>query len=224
MRVEVETPADGCVWLRSTADDLIHAEVRLANETVKMTKEVDRASRNSQAAKQAETKKRFDELRRQGHNTPYDPKLEGPREPAPATGPASDRSRAWHGSMYEPISGRDRPVFHARIDRADGCVAAPGEIRSYRVIFASVTAPEAPPRVIPCTGEACADVDASAEQTAACRLANRGKRDIMIGIVQYPNQDVSIQKALPGGGTMSLDLFRSCLKAQDIGRIEARYR
>ena len=130
-RVEVET-ANRCVWLRSSAEDVVQAEVRLATEIVKMTLEkpdmakvVKEVPRGSVTARQAAARKRLDELRRRGHDIPYDPKVEGPRD-APATGPTVDHSRAWHGTKYDPIWVKDRPVFHARIDRAGGCVTDPG--------------------------------------------------------------------------------------------------
>lgn len=232
-QVSVEV-ADRCVWLRSAVEAEVHVELRLAAETVTMTleaadmakvvKEPERTSDGSRTARQAATKRRLDELRRQGHNIPYDPKIEGPPDGTPATPATPDRSRAWHGTKYDPVVGRDRPVFHARIDRASGCVTDPGEIRSYRVTVPSAGLQEVEERVIPCTGEACADVDASAEQVHACRFANRGERAIVIGIAQFPNRDVSIQKLLPPNGTMGLDIFRSCLQDRDIGRIEARYK
>lgn len=233
MRIKVET-ADRCVWLRSSADDVVQAEVRLATETVtvtlekpdmaKVAKDTARTPPNSPTARQAETKRRFDELRRQGHSIPYDPKLEGPLTPAPAKGPALDRSRGWHGTMYDPLSGTDRPVLHARIDGAGGCVKDPGEILSYRVTWASATAKEAPERAIPCTGDACGDVDASSEQVRACRFANRGGRAIAVGIVRSSNQHVSVKATLDPNGTMRLDFFAGCLRSGDIGRIEARYK
>ncbi len=68
------------------------------------------------------------------------------------------------------------------------------------------------------------DVDASAEQTGICRLANRGGREIMVGIARVPNRDVSIQLPLRPNGTARLDFFAGCLKADEIGRIEAHYK
>lgn len=228
-RVAVEA-LDRCVWLRSSADDVVQAEVRLAGETVKMTLEkpdlakvAKEAPRTSATARQAAARTRLDELRRQGHNIPYDPKVEGPRD-APAPGPTVDRSRAWHGTKYDPVWMKERPVFHARIDRAGGCVTDPGQILSYRVTSASGGATEASERAIPCTGEACADVDASSEQVAACRFANRGGRAIVVGIVRPSNRDVSVTLPLAPNGTARLAFFAGCLKADDIGRIEARYK
>lgn len=228
--VAVET-ADRCVWLRSAARDVVLVEVRLATETIKMTlekpdlakvvKESD-ATPKPRRARQVPLKKRLEEARK-GGDTPPASELEAP-QPTPAPGLAApvDRSRAWHGTRYEPLYGKDEPVFHARIDRAGGCVADPREILGYRARLAS--APVQADRAIPCTGEACADVDASAEQTSICRIANRGGREIAVGIVRGGNQHVSVQLTLRPNGTARLDFFSSCLKADEIGRLEARYK
>ncbi len=228
--VRVET-ADRCVWLRNSASGVVLVEIRLAGETLKMTldkpdmvkvvKEPDRTP-NPRPARQVSAKKRLEEIRRKGADIPAPPKVEGPSIPTPTPAPTADRSRAWHGTMYDPLSNTDRPVFHARIDRAGGCVTDPGEILGYRARLAS--APVEEDRAIPCTGEACADVDASPEQTDICRLANRGGREIAVGIAQVPNRDVSIQLTLRPNGTVKLDFFAGCLKAGEIGRIEARYK
>lgn len=231
--VRVET-SGSCVWLRSSANDTVEAEIRLAAETITMILEkpdltkvvrTSGASLDSAVARQAEAKRRLDALRRQGHDIPYDPTIEGP--PATATGAGAgtgDRSRGWHGTVYDPFTGGDRAVFHARIDRAGGCVVRPGEIRSYRATLASAASRESPERVIACTGDACADVDASLEQIGACRLVNRGRREIAVGIARSGNADVSITGMLPSSGTMPLVSFVGCLTASDIGRIEARYK
>jgi hypothetical protein len=227
MRVEVET-ANRCVWLRSSAEDVVQAEVRLATETVKMTLEkpdmakvVKEAPRSSVTARQAAARKRLDELRRQGHNIPYDPKVEGPRD-APATGPTVDRSRAWHGTKYDPIWVKDRPVFHARIDRAGGCVTDPGEILSYRVTSASggKEAESAAP-VVACEGEACADLDL--EQVGACQLINRGRREIVVGMFRKGNNHATVSPTLEPGKTLRLPSI-ACMRAEEIGKIEARYK
>jgi hypothetical protein len=227
MRVEVET-ADRCVWLRSSAEDVVQAEVRLATETVKMTLEkpdmakvVKEAPRGSVTARQAAARKRLDELRRQGHNIPYDPKVEGPGD-APATGPTVDRSRAWHGTKYDPIWVKDRPVFHARIDRAGGCVTDPGEILSYRVTSASggKEAESAAP-VVACEGEACADLDL--EQVGACQLINRGRREIVVGMFRKGNNHATVSPTLEPGKPLRLPSI-ACMRAEEIGKIEARYK
>lgn len=227
MRVEVET-ADRCVWLRSSAEDVVQAEVRLATETVKMTLEkpdmakvVKEAPRGSVTARQAAARKRLDELRRQGHNIPYDPKVEGPRD-APATGPTVDRSRAWHGTKYDPVWMKDRPVFHARIDRAGGCVTDPGEILSYRVTSASGgKEAEAAAPVVACEGEACADLDL--EQVGACQLINRGRREIVVGMFRKGNNHATVSPTLEAGKTLRLPGI-ACMRAEEIGKIEARYK
>lgn len=227
MRVEVET-ADRCVWLRSSAEDVVQAEVRLATETVKMTLEkpdmakvVKEAPRGSVTARQAAARKRLDELRRQGHNIPYDPKVEGPRD-APATGPTVDRSRAWHGTKYDPVWMKDRPVFHARIDRAGGCVTDPGEILSYRVTSASGgKEAEAAAPVVACEGEACADLDL--EQVGACQLINRGRREIVVGMFRKGNNHATVSPTLEPGKSLRLPGI-ACMRAEEIGKIEARYK
>ena len=228
MRIEVET-VDRCVWLRSSADDVVQAEVRLTGETVKMALEkpdlakvATEAPRGSATARQAAARKRLDELRRQGHNIPYDPKVEGPRD-APAPGPTADRSRAWHGTKYDPVWMKDRPVFHARIDRAGGCVTDPGQILSYRVTSASGGRNEAEsgPPVVACEGEACADLDL--EQVGACQLINRGRRQIVVGMFRKGNDHATVSPTLEPGKTLRLPSI-ACMRAEEIGKVEARYK
>jgi hypothetical protein len=226
MRVEVET-ADRCVWLRSSAEDVVQAEVRLATDTVKMTLEkpdmakVVKEAPRGVTARQAAARKRLDDLRRQGHNIPYDPKVEGLRD-APATGPTVDRSRAWHGTKYDPIWVKDRPVFHARIDRAGGCVTDPGEILSYRVTSASGgKEAEAAAPVVACEGEACADLDL--EQVGACQLINRGRREIVVGMFRKGNNHATVSPTLEPGKSLRLPGI-ACMRAEEIGKIEARYK
>ncbi len=227
MRVEVET-ADRCVWLRSAADDVVQAEVRLAGETVKLTLEkpdmakvVKETPRSGPTAKQAATRKRLDELRRQGHQIPYDQKLEGPRDDARAPGTPVDPRRAWHGTKYDPVWMKDYPVFHGRIDRSGGCVTDPGEILSYRVTSASGGDKEAAPPVIACVGEACADLDL--DQLAACRLGNRGQRQIVIRMFQKGNDHATVSAPIEPGKSLRL-VSIMCMRAEEIGKIEARYR
>jgi hypothetical protein len=226
-RVEVES-ADRCVWLRSSADDVVQAEIRLATGPVKMTLEkpdmarvAKEAPRGGPTPRQAAARKRLDELRRQGHNIPYDPKIEGPRD-APSTGPAVDRSRAWHGTKYDPVWAKEYPVFHARIDRAGGCVTDPGEILSYRVTSASGGKEvESAPTVVACEGEACADVDL--EQVAACQLINRGRREIVVGLFRKGNDYATASSTLGPGKSVRLQSI-ACMQAEEIGKVEARYK
>jgi len=227
VRVDVET-ADRCVWLRSAADSVVQAEVRLAGETVKLTLEkpdmakvVKETPRSGPTAKQAATRKRFDELRRQGHQIPYDPKLEGPRDDARAPGTPVDPRRAWHGTRYDPVWMKDYPVFHARIDRAGGCVTDPGEILSYRVTSASAGGKEAAPPVIACVGEACADLDL--DQVAACQVGNRGRRQIVIGMFRKGNDYATFSAPIEPGTSLRL-VSIMCMRAEEIGKIEARYK
>lgn len=224
-RVDVET-VDRCVWLRSSAEDVVQAEVRLTGETVKMTLEkpdmakvVKEGPRVSATARQAAARKRLDELRRQGHNIPYDPKVEGPKD-APAPGPALDRSRAWHGTKYEPLWMKNYPVFHARIDRAGGCVTDPGQILSYRVTSAS-GGPESAPPVITCEGEACGDLDL--EQVGSCQLINRGRRQIVVGLFRKGNDHATVSSTLEPGKPLRLPSI-ACMRAEEIGKVEARYK
>ena len=227
MRVGVEA-LDRCVWLRSSAEDVVQAEVRLAGETVKMTLEkpdlarVARdAPRASATARQAAARKRLDELRRQGHNIPYDPKVEGPRD-APTPGPTLDRSRAWHGTKYDPVWMKDRPVFHARIDRAGGCVTDPGEILSYRVTSASGGKDaESAAAVIACEGDACGDLDL--EQVGSCQLVNRGRRQIVVGLFRKGNDYATVSPTLEPGKPLRLQSI-ACMRAEEIAKVEARYK
>lgn len=227
------TTTDGCVWIRSSAPDAVHAELRLQGETVTMTLEEpdltkavkvsDSRGQGVQAARQAAARKRLDELRQKGMNIPYDPKVEGPRS-APGKADAKDKEKGWHGTVYDAFSGSDRPAFHARIDRAGGCVAKPEEILSYRVTLASSKGKEpeaAPEPVIACVGEACADLDH--EQIGTCQLTNRGSREIVVGIVRKGNSYASLSPTVAAAKTMRLPSI-ICIPANEIGRIEARYR
>lgn len=224
---------DGCVWIRSSAPDVVHAELRLQGETVTMTlEEPDAAkaakvsesrSRDVQADRQAAARKRLDELRQKGMNIPYDPKVEGPRS-APEKADGKSKGNSWHGPVYDAFSGSDRPAFNARIDRAGGCVASPEEILSYRVTLASSKGKEAeaaPAPVIVCVGEACADLDH--EQIGTCQLTNRGSREILVGIVRKGNSYASLSPTVAPAKTMRLPSI-ICIPANEIGRIEARYK
>jgi hypothetical protein len=224
---------DGCVWIRSSAQEVVYAELRLQGETVTMTLEEPDATKavkvsgtrgqDVQAARQAAARKRLDELRQKGMNIPYDPKVEGPRS-APGKADAKDKGKGWHGTMYDAFSGTERPVFNARVDRAAGCVAKPEEILSYRVTLASSKGKEAEPArapVIACVGEACADLDH--EQVGTCQLTNRGGREIVVGIVRKGNSYASVSPTVGPAKTMRLPSI-VCIPADEIGRIEARYK
>lgn len=224
---------DGCVWIRSSAQEVVYAELRLQGETVTMTLEEPDATkaakvsgtrgRNVEAERQAAARKRLDELRQKGMNIPYDPKVEGPRS-APEKADPKDKGKGWHGTMYDAFTGSDRPVFNARVNRAAGCVAKPEEILSYRVTLASSKGKEAAPApapVIACVGEACADLDH--EQIGACQLTNRGSREIVVGIVRRGNSYASVSPTVGSAKTMRLPSI-VCIPADEIGRIEARYK
>lgn len=222
--------ADGCVWIRSSAREVVHAEVRLQGETVTMTLEEpdaakaarvsDTRGRNVEAERQVAARRRLDELRRKGMNIPYDPKVEGPRS-APEKTDGEGRGLAWHGTMHDALTGSDRPVFNARVDRAAGCVAKPQEILSYRATLASSKGREAQAPTIACVGEGCADLDH--EQIGACQLTNRGSREIVVGIVRKGNSYASVSPTLGPAKTMRLPSL-VCIPADEIGRIEARYK
>ena len=223
---------DGCVWIRSSAPDAVHAEFRLQGEPISMTLEKpdltkavkvsDTRGEGAQAARQAAARKRLDELRQKGMNIPYDPKVEGPRS-APGAADAKDEGKSWHGTVYDPMSNSDRPAFYARIDRAGGCVTKPEEILSYRVTLASSKGKEADAAapVIACVGEACADLDH--EQIGSCQLTNRGSREILVGIVRKGNSYASVSPTVAAAKTIRLPSI-VCIPANEIGRIEARYK
>lgn len=224
---------DGCVWIRSGAPDVVNVELRLQGETVTMTleqpdaakvaKASDSGARNPREAKQAAARKRLDELRRKGMDIPYDPKVEGPRS-APEKADGKDKGQSWHGTKYDPFRSSDVPVFNARVNRASGCVTKPEEILTYRARLASSKGKvvEGPP--IECGGDACRDLDYGPEQIAACHLVNLGRREIAVGIVRSGGREPTISASVTPGRAVRLMEIMGCLRAQDIGRIEARYK
>ena len=103
-------------------------------------------------------------------------------------------------------------------------MAKPEEILSYRVTLASSKGKDAARAEMPtiaCVGEACADLDH--EQVGACQLANRGGREIVVGIVRKGNSYASVSPTLGPAKTMRLPSI-VCIPADEIGRIEARYK
>ncbi|HEX5532007.1 MAG TPA: hypothetical protein VFZ82_20725 [Methylomirabilota bacterium] len=228
------TTTDGCVWIRSGAPDVARAELRLQGETVTMTLEQpdatkvatasDSGGRNPREAKQAAARKRLDELRRKGMNIPYDPKVEGPPRSAPEKTDGKDKGQSWHGTTYDALLGSDRPVFNARVNRASGCVTKPEEIFTYRARLASSKGEVAEGPPVECVGDACRDLEYGPEEIAACHLVNRGRREIAVGIVKSGRREPSISASVTPGRAVRLMEIMGCLRAQDIGRIEARYK
>ncbi len=224
---------DGCVWIRSGAPDIVNVDLRLQGETVTMTLEQpdaakvakvpDSQGRNVREAKQAAARKRLDELRRKGMDIPHDPKVEGPRS-APEKADGRDKGQSWHGTKYDPVRGSDNPVFNARVNRASGCVTKPEEILTYRARLASSKAKVAEGPPIECVGDACRDLDYGPEPIAACHLVNQGRREIAVGIAPAGKSEVSIRASVAPGRAMRLMQIMGCLRAEDIGRIEARYK
>lgn len=224
---------DGCVWIRSGAPNVVNVELRLQGETVTMTleqpdaakvvKAPDTQGRNPREAKQAAARKRLDELRRKGMDIPYDPKVEGPRS-APEKADGRDKGQSWHGTKYDPLRGSDDPVFNARVNRASGCVTKAEEILTYRARLASSKGKVAEGPPIECVGDACRDLDYGPEQIAACHLVNLGRREIAVGIVKSGSREPSISASATPGRAVRLTYVMGCLSAQEIGRIEARYK
>lgn len=220
MNVRIMT-TDGCVWIRNSAPDAVHAELRLQDEIVTMTLEepdaakaakVSTRGRDNQAERRAAARKRLDERRQKG-----------PRS-APEKADGKSKGTSWHGPVYDAFIGSDRPAFNARIERAGGCVAQPEEILSYRVTLASSKGKAAEPArapVIACVGEACADLDH--EQIGRCQLTNRGSREIVAGIVRKGNSHASVSPTVAPAKTMRLPSI-VCIPADEIARIEARYK
>lgn len=228
------TAPDGCVWIRSGAPDVVHLELRLQGETVtmalerpdatKVTKGPDPGGRNPREARQAAARKRLDELRRKGMNIPYDSKVEGPRS-APGQADGKDKGQSWHGTTYDAFRGSNVPVFNARVDRASGCVTKPEDILTYRARLASSKGKVAEGPPIECVGDACRDLDYGPEQIAACHLVNLGRREISVGIVKSGSREPSISASVAPGRAIRLEQpILGCLRAQEIGRIEARYK
>ena len=227
------TTTDGCVWIRSGAPDAVHVEIRLQGETVAMTleqpdatkvaKASDTRGQDAQAARQAAARKRLDDLRAKGMNIPYDPKVEGPRA-GPKQAPAPDKGQGWHGTMYDALRGSNVPVFNARVNHAAGCVTKPEEIFTYRARLASSKGKVVEGPLVQCVGDACRDLDYGPEQIAACHLVNQGRREIAVGIVKSGSREPSISASVTPGRAVRLEQFMGCLRAQDIGRIEARYK
>lgn len=147
------------------------------------------------------------------------------RAPAPARPEPASR----HKAVYDALSGSDRAVFEARVGTPAGCVAKPEAIVGYTARFASAEAAKAfafgsEPESIPCSGDACQDLDHRVEEIKACRLTNTGRREIKVGVIMKGNREPTLSTSLAPTKTMPLHSFTSCWGVNDIGRIEANYK
>jgi len=197
---------DGCVWLRNSSPADLNVEVRLEQETLKMALEGgDRAKAGPS------TSARSPSTRRAG------------------AGPAKTVAESRHQAIYDALRGSDRAVFEARVGTPAGCVAKPEAIVGYTARFASAEAAKAfsfgaEPESVPCSGDACRDLDHRVEEIKACRLTNTGRRAIKVGVVMKGNREPSMSTSVDPTKAMSLQFFRSCLRVNDIERIEANYK
>ena len=82
---------------------------------------------------------------------------------------------------------------------------------------------EGPP--VECVGDACRDLEYGPEEIAACHLVNQGRREIAVDIVKSGSREPSISASVAPGRTIRLEQpIMGCQSAQEIGRIEARYK
>ena len=202
--VKVFTEA-GCVWLRNSSPAVLNVEVRLEKETVKMALE---GGALAKAGPSTDTRS----SRRSG---------------AGLAKTASAQSR--HKATYDALSGSNRAVYEVRVATPAGCVAKPEAIVGYTARFASAEAAKAfsfgsEPESIPCSGNACQDLDHRTEEIKACRLTNTGRREIKVGVVTKGNREPSMSTSVEPTKTMRLQSFAGCLRATDIERIEANYK
>lgn len=204
--VKVFTEA-GCVWLRNSSPAVLSVEVRLEKEMVKMALEGGDLAKASPS-----TDTRSPSTRRSGA---------GPAKTASAQGR--------HKATYDALSGSDRAVYEARVGTPVGCVAKPEAIVGYTARFASAEAAKAfafgsEPESIPCSGDACQDLDHRIEEIKACRLTNTGRREIKVGVILQGNREPTMSTSLAPSKTMALHSFTGCWRVNDIGRIEANYK
>jgi hypothetical protein len=80
------------------------------------------------------------------------------------------------------------------------------------------------PESIPCSGDACQDLDHRVEEIKACRLTNTGRREIKVGVILQGNREPTLHTSLAPTKTMALHSFTGCWRVSDIGRIEANYK
>ena len=196
----------GCVWLRNSSPADLNVEVRLEKETLKMALE-------------------GGDLAKAGPST-------GARSPSTrraGAGPAKTVAPSRHKAIYDALSGSDRAVFEARVGTPAGCVAKPDAIVAYTARFASAEAAKAfsfgsEPESIPCSGDACQDLDHRLEEIKACRLTNTGRREIKVEVVMKGNREPTLRTSLAPTKAMRLDSFTGCWGVNDIGRIDANYK
>jgi hypothetical protein len=176
-------PKDGCVWLRSSSREAVHAEIRLERETVEMTLEA--ADLAKSATRASET--------------------------------------SGHGTIYDVFTSSDVPVFLAQVRTRAGCVKTPEAITRYKVTLASSTGGDDwGSRLIPCSGNACQDLERSFEGVSDCQLTNRGTRQVEVGIISVGNRSASMFLTLAPKQTRKLPLFVRC--EEEIGGFEATYK
>lgn len=196
----------GCVWLRNSTPADLNVEVRLDKETLKMALEGGDLAKAGPSASARSPKTR---------------RAAAPAKPDPA------QSR--HQAVYDALSGSERPVFEARVGTPAGCVAKPEAIVGYTARFVSAEAAKAfalgsEPESIPCSGDACQDLDHRVEEIKACRLTNTGRREIKVGVILQGNREPTLSTSLAPTKTMALHSFTGCWRVSDIGRIEANYK
>ena len=196
----------GCVWLRNSSPADLNVEVRLEKETLKMALE-------------------GGDMAKAGRST-------GARSPSTrraGAGPAKAVAPSRHKAIYDALSGSDRAVFEARVGTPAGCVAKPDAIVGYTARFVSAEAAKAfsfgsEPESIPCSGDACQDLDHCIEEIKACRLTNTGRREIKVDVVMKGNREPTLRTSLAPTKAMRLDSFTGCWGVNDIGRIDANYK
>jgi hypothetical protein len=140
-----------------------------------------------------------------------------------------DLAQTRHRAIYDVLRGSDRAVFDARVGTPAGCVTKPEAIVGYEASFASAEAAKIfalspDPESVPCSGDACQDLDHRVEEIKACRLTNTGRREITVGIVMNGNPQPSMTASVDPTKAMRLTYFTGCLRARDIDRIEANYK
>jgi hypothetical protein len=141
----------------------------------------------------------------------------------------TDSAQSRHKATYDAFSGSDRAVYEVRVAMPAGCVAKPEAIVGYKASFASAEAAKAfsfgsEPESIPCSGDACQDLDHRIEEIKACRLTNTGRREIKVGVIMRGNREPTMSTSLAPTKTMALHSFTGCWGVNDIGRIEAHYK
>lgn len=196
----------GCVWLRNSVPAVLNVEVRLEKDTLNMTLEAGDKAKAGPST---------------GARSPK------PRRPGAASA-KPDLAQTRHTTIYDALSGSDRVVFEARVGTPAGCVAKPEAVVGFKASFASAEAARvfafpSEPESVPCSGDACQDLDHRVEEIKACRLTNTGRREIKVGIVMNGNRQPSMTMSVAPTKAMPLTYFTGCLRVKDIDRIEASY-